>query len=100
MTQLSPNFTLEEMIASQEGARRGIDNTPSPEIIEHLKEACTKLEEVRKVLGNRPILINSGYRSPKLNKAIKGAAKSAHMSGYAVDFICPSFGDPLAVCQA
>ena len=98
MTQLSAHFTLEEMIASQEAARRGLDNTPSADVLEHLGDMCAKLEDVRALLG-RPILISSGYRSPQLNAAIGGAANSAHMSGYAVDFICPGFGPPLAVCQ-
>jgi hypothetical protein len=100
MTQLSPHFTLEEMIASQEAARKGIDNTPTSEIVEHLRETCAQLETVRGILGDRPISISSGYRCPKLNEAIGGAKDSAHMSGYAVDFICPSFGGPLTVCQA
>ena len=99
MHQLSAHFTLEEMIASQEAARRGIDNTPSPAIIENLRSTCERLEAVRALLS-RPMIVSSGYRSPELNKAIGGASNSAHMSGLAVDFICPSFGSPLAVCQA
>ena len=98
MTQLSAHFTLEEMIASQEAARRGLDNTPSADVLEHLGEMCAKLEEVRALLG-RPIMISSGYRSPQLNAAIGGATNSAHMLGYAVDLICPGFGPPLAVCR-
>ena len=98
MTQLSAHFTLEEMIASQEGARRGLDNTPSKDVLEHLRDACAKLEEVRALLG-RPMMISSGYRSPEINAAVGGATNSAHMFGYAVDFLCPGFGPPLAVCQ-
>ncbi|HMI96635.1 MAG TPA: D-Ala-D-Ala carboxypeptidase family metallohydrolase [Micropepsaceae bacterium] len=98
MVQLSAHFTLEEMIASQEATRQGIDNTPSVDVLEHLKETCARLEEVRALLG-RPIIISSGYRSAQLNAAIGGAANSAHMLGYAVDFICPGFGPPLAVCR-
>jgi hypothetical protein len=98
MAQLSEHFTLEEMIASQEGARRGLDNTPPADVLQHLKDMCERLEEVRTLLG-APITISSGYRSPALNAAIGGAANSAHRLGYAVDFICPGFGPPLAVCQ-
>ena len=98
MAQLSAHFTLEEMIASQEGARRGLDNTPPADVLEHLREMCAKLEGVRALLG-RPIMISSGYRSPQLNAAIGGATNSAHMFGYAADFICPGFGPPLAVCR-
>ena len=49
--------------------------------------------------GNKPVLISSGYRSPKLNKAIGGSSTSAHMSGLAADFSCPGFGTPLAICK-
>jgi hypothetical protein len=98
-TQLSPHFTLNEMILSQTATRLGIDNTPSDEIIEHLRTVAINMEVVRSLLGNRPIHISSGYRSPTLNAAIGGARTSAHMSGYAVDFTCPEFGDPFAIAD-
>ena len=99
MANLSPHFTLEEMTASQEAARRGIDNTPSEQIIANLRVMCDKLEAVREFLG-RPMIVSSGYRCPELNTAIGGAPNSAHMTGFAVDFICPAFGSPVAVCRA
>lgn len=99
MTPLSPHFTLEEMLASQEAARNGIDNTPSPTIIQHLKEICTRAEAVRALLGH-PMLVSSGYRSPALNSAIGGAIGSAHCDGDAMDFICPAFGSPITICRA
>lgn len=98
MTQLSEHFSLEEVVTSQEAARRGIDNTPSPEIIERLKETCQQAEAVRALL-NAPMLISSGYRSPELNAAIGGVPDSAHVAGYAIDFICPMVGTPLEVCK-
>ena len=48
----------------------------------------------------RVIRISSGYRSPELNAAIRGAKKSAHLEGYAADFTCPSFGSPREVVRA
>jgi zinc D-Ala-D-Ala carboxypeptidase len=99
VANLSAHFTLEEMTASQEAARRGIDNTPSEEITANLRTMCEKLEAVRVFLGSA-MIVSSGYRSPELNKAIGGAVDSAHITGFAVDFICPSFGTPLEVCQA
>lgn len=95
---LSPHFALAEFTASETAARRGIDNTPSPAIIEHLKMTAELLEDVRVIL-RAPILITSGYRCTALNAAIGGAANSAHIEGRAADFICPGFGDPLAVCR-
>lgn len=96
--QLSPHFTLEEMTLSQVGERAGLDNTPPPEIVTNLAYTCAKMESVRALLGF-PLLVSSGYRSPEVNKAVGGAADSAHMSGYAVDFICPKAGTPLDICE-
>jgi hypothetical protein len=96
---LSPHFTLAEFTVSETAARYGIDNTPSPEIIEALKKTAALLEEVRALLG-QPIVITSGYRCQALNTQIGGALNSAHMTGQAADFLCPGFGPPLAVCDA
>lgn len=98
-TRLSPNFTLEELTISQTASRLGLDNTPPPEVLEHLKATALRLEAVRDFL-KRPILISSGYRSQKVNAAVGGVANSAHCQGWAVDFIAPGFGDPFHVCQA
>jgi len=58
------------------------------------------MEEVRTILGDKPILVSSGYRSPAVNAAVGGSKSSAHMSGLAVDFSCPGFGTPRAICVA
>ena len=55
------------------------------------------MEHVRTLLGDRPISVLSGYRSPEVNKAVGGSPTSAHRTGHAVDFICPSFGTPAQV---
>ncbi len=96
--KLSPHFSLDEFTASQTATRRGIDNTPPPAVIETLKRTALGMEGIRAVLG-APIIISSGYRSPVLNRSIGGAAKSQHVTGHAVDFICPGFGSPLEVCR-
>ena len=90
---VSKNFTLEEFTDSQEATRKGIDNTPTPEIIERIKYTAECMEKVRKILGY-PINISSGYRCPVLNKSIGGAVNSQHMTGEGVDFTCPKFGTP------
>jgi hypothetical protein len=100
MTPLSAHFSLEELTASQTAARQCIDNTPNPAVVANLKVAAAGMEQVRVILGNRVITVSSGYRSPRLNAAVGGAKKSAHMLGYAIDFNCFSFGAPLAVCRA
>lgn len=99
MNMLSPHFSIDEMITSRTAVVRGIDNTPSAEIVAAMKYGCANvLEPVRQLLGH-PMLISSGYRSSALNEAVGGSSKSQHMKGEAVDFICPQFGTPLEVCD-
>lgn len=93
---LSLHFSLEELTRSSTAVRLGIDNTPTDEIIEHLKVAADGMEQVRAILGSQ-IHVDSGYRCEALNAAVKGAKTSAHMEGYAVDFVCPGFGTPLEI---
>jgi hypothetical protein len=59
-------------------------NIPSHEAIANLKRVCGWLEVLRERYGI-PIIINSGYRSPQLNKKIGGVAGSNHLTGCAVD---------------
>lgn len=99
MTYLSTHFTLSELTDSQTAARQGIDNTPDAQTLERLKLTCYGLEEVRKELGEKPILISSGYRSAALNAAVGGAAGSQHLLGQAVDFTCPTFGTPAEIVR-
>jgi len=83
--QLSKNFSLSEMVYSEVAKKKGIDNTPSPQIIDNLKKLCEEcLQPVRDKL-KKPITINSGYRCSALNKAVGGASSSQHVLGEAVD---------------
>ena len=96
MTMLSAHFSLEELTFSQTAIRYGIDNTPSQFARLNLDVLAPGLEQVRTLLGY-PMRISSGYRCPKLNKLLRGAANSAHMKGLAADFTCPGFGPPTAI---
>jgi zinc D-Ala-D-Ala carboxypeptidase len=98
--RLSENFSLEELTASETAARKGIDNTPSEEVINNLKRLAAALQEVRALLNHRAILVSSGYRSPELNQAVGGSATSDHCKGFAADFICPSYGTPQRHCSS
>ena len=86
--KLSPHFTLGEMTTSN---HKEVYNIPSHEAIANLKRLCGWLEELRKRynakygVGEEPIRINSGYRSPQLNRKIGGAPTSNHLTGCAVD---------------
>lgn len=99
MKQLTEHFSLEELTQSSTAERLSIDNTPPLEVVACLTRCAMGLERVRALL-NQPMHIDSGYRSPALNQAIGGAAKSAHMSGFAADFKCPNFGTPKEVAEA
>ena len=78
-------FTLKELCASATAKAKNIDNFPTFEIAAHLQElAETFLDPLRRAWGGA-ILVNSGYRSPALNKAVGGVAKSVHQIGYAAD---------------
>ena len=100
LIMLSPHFSLDELLVSESGARLGIDNTPPKTLLPNLEEMALKLEAVRALLGNKGIVVISGYRCPALNSAVKGSSRSAHMQGLAGDFICPKFGSPLEICKA
>jgi zinc D-Ala-D-Ala carboxypeptidase len=83
--QLSANFQLKEFTRSQTASRLGIDNTPQGEHMENLKYVVEKIcQPVREAFG-KPVRINSGYRSPALNKAVGGSKTSQHCNGQAVD---------------
>lgn len=96
--QISPHFTYEELYASQTAARRGIDNTPPPEVLSHLRMLAVMLERIRELL-QVPVLVSSAYRSPALNTAIGGSPTSVHCLGLAADFIAPAFGTPYEVAR-
>jgi len=89
MTQLSVNFSLLELTSSETAARKGIDNTPSVEVISNLKYLCDNVLQPLRVRYGKTINISSGYRSPKLNKAIGGSMTSDHCIGCAADITVP-----------
>ena len=102
MTQLTTHFTLEEFTDSQTAARRGIKNVPgeNSQARANIQRTAETMEKVRTILGDKPILVSSGYRSPQVNAAVGGAKSSAHVQGLAVDFSCPGFGTPIQICKA
>lgn len=95
---LTPHFTLEELTTSETAARHGLDNTPGPIAMQNLQRLANFLEEVRKVLG-KPVSINSAYRGPEVNAAVKGQKASQHLVGCAADIKVPGM-TPDAVCRA
>jgi hypothetical protein len=78
----------------------GLDNTPTSNIIRNLTSLADRLETVRNILGNKPIVVTSAYRSPQVNAGVGGSAQSAHMLGNAADILVPGFGDARSVAKA
>jgi uncharacterized protein YcbK (DUF882 family) len=95
---LSPNFTLDELTASQTAARKGLDNTPNATEVANLVRVAALLEEVRALL-NKPILINSGFRSKAVNDAVGSRDTSQHRIGCAADIRVPGM-TPREVVEA
>ena len=96
---MTEHFSLDELTASQEATRHGINNKPSEKVVENLRMLAALLEQVRELLGGNSIRISSGYRSLALNRHIGSNDTSAHVRGYAADFTCPSFGTPIEVAK-
>jgi zinc D-Ala-D-Ala carboxypeptidase len=86
---LSPHFTLEEMVKSQTALRLGLDNNPGPEELEAMVDLCEyALEPIRKY-WNRPVIVSSAFRAPEVNKAIGSKNTSQHTKGQAADIEIP-----------
>lgn len=85
MTQLSPNFTLEELIRSDAADRLGDANAPTPAHLANLKVGAAGLEQVRAICDNRAVTVHSGYRNPRVNAAVGGVPTSDHAEGLAYD---------------
>ena len=102
---LSEHFKLEELCKT----KTGIENVPNEAQVENLKRLCRWLEqlrlrynqmrnekgemrngneEMRNEVREYPIIINSGFRSPAVNKAVGGVSTSNHLTGCAADIRC------------
>ena len=85
--RLSQHFTLRELCKTSVR----IENVPSEAQVENLKRLCRWLERLRRRWndkygdGDDPIIINSGFRSAAVNKAVGGVPSSNHLTGCAVD---------------
>ena len=83
---LSPHFSLEELTHTD---HRELDNTPNSSEINNLKRVADLLEEVKTLLGGKPIMVNSAFRSKQVNDAVGSKDTSQHRVGCAVDIRVP-----------
>ena len=86
ITPLSLHFTLEELTTTD---HRQFDNTPNPDELANLNRLAKFLEQVKTVLGGKPVMINSAYRSKAVNDAVGSSDKSQHRIGCAADIRVP-----------
>lgn len=87
-------FSMRELTASATAVRKKIDNTPDLQAKANLTALVANvLDPLREAYG-KPIVVTSGYRSVKLNRAVGGASKSQHTAGQAADI--RSVGDTVA----
>jgi zinc D-Ala-D-Ala carboxypeptidase len=86
---LTPHFTLEELMASETAERNGWDNSPNDTELANLTRLADFLEQVKVVLGGKPIMISSGLRTKKVNDAVGSKDSSQHRTGCACDFRVP-----------
>lgn len=87
---LSEHFTLEELTASETAARNGWDNTPNATELANLVRLAAFLEEVKTVIGGKPVMINSAFRSKLVNDAVGSKDSSQHRIGCAADIRVPN----------
>ena len=86
---LTPHFTLEELTASEVADRNGWDNTPSDVELANLRRLADFLEQIKALLGGKPIMVNSAYRSKRVNDAVGSRDTSQHRIGCAADIRVP-----------
>lgn len=81
----SDYFTLKEFIKSATATRLKIDNTPTNEILRNLQYGVSMILDPLRRIHLKPIIITSGFRCEKLNKAVGGVPNSWHTKGNAAD---------------
>lgn len=81
MTLITKNFTLEELTKTGCKAK----NVPNAEAIINLTKLCIYILQPLRDAYKMPIRVNSGYRSPVVNRIVGGAPTSQHLKGMAAD---------------
>ena len=82
---ISKHISYEEGTHSDTAKAKGIDNTPNDVQLAAMKLVASRCFEPLREWYGKPIRINSFFRSPALNKAVKGSATSDHVKGMAID---------------
>ena len=93
---MTPHFSLAELTVTD---HRTLDNTPDPIALANLQRLAEFLERVREVLGGKPVMVNSAFRSKAVNDAVGSKDTSQHRLGCAADIRVPGM-TPDAVVRA
>ena len=93
---MTPHFSLAELTAT---SHRQFDNTPNEAETANLQRLAEFLEQVKKALDGKPIMINSGFRSKQVNDSVGSKDTSQHRIGCAADIRVPGM-TPDAVVRA
>lgn len=83
---MTPHFSLADLTFTD---HRKLDNAPDAAAKANLFRLAQLLEDVRTAIGDRPILINSAYRSKAVNDAVGSKDTSQHRLGCAADMRVP-----------
>jgi len=83
---LTEHFTFEELTHTD---HREFDNTPNETELANLRRLAAFLENVKTVLGGKPIMVNSAFRSKQVNDAVGSKDTSQHRIGCAADMRVP-----------
>jgi zinc D-Ala-D-Ala carboxypeptidase len=83
---LTPHFTVDELTTTD---HREFDNTPNEAEMANLRRLAQFLEQVKEVLGGKPIMVNSAFRSKQVNDAVGSKDTSQHRLGCAADIRVP-----------
>lgn len=85
-THLEYNFPISEFERSQAASRYNVDNTMGPKELENARALAKNVLQPIRDHYNKSVNITSGYRGPKVNRAVGGSLNSQHMKGEAADF--------------
>ena len=85
-TPLTNNFSLEELTVTD---HRTLDNTPNLQERANLQRLAEFLEKIKELLNDKPIMINSAFRSKAVNDACGSKDSSQHRVGCAADIRVP-----------
>lgn len=86
---ITPHFTYDELTTSEVAERNGWDNTPGATEMANLRRLADFLEQIKALLGGKPIMINSAFRSKRVNDAVGSKDTSQHRLGCAADIRVP-----------